>query len=282
MDHLRLGSVSLNRLSWGADVCVDPKRLLDYYLVSMPLRGQARFNLDGRATDVSAHCAGIVNASQRFQFEASDDFEQVALWLDRRSVESGWQALTGRPPQAPIDFVCGMPTNGTAWRALEPVMQVLARRARADGGHPVGHAHFDARLEEMLVATLLLNAPHTHSELLWSPAVGCKPWHLRQAEQFMRERIESVLTLGEVARVCAVSARTLQAAFHAEYGQGPMQWLRDQRLQAVRDELIAASGARPAVGQIALRFGFTHLGEFSRSYRRRFGETARETLRRRS
>ena len=74
MDHLRLGSLSLNRLTWGASVSVDPERLGSYYLVSMPIRGNARFSLDGKLTEVSPHCVGIVNATQRFRFDASEGF----------------------------------------------------------------------------------------------------------------------------------------------------------------------------------------------------------------
>ena len=282
MDHLRLGRISLNRLSWGATVAVDPDRLGDYYLISMPVRGRAQFSLAGCVTEVSTHCAGIVNAAQRFRFEGSEDFEQVVVWLDRRALEAGWQALTGAALKDPIDFDCGVTTGGSAWRALESVMQWVSRRACVANDASVRHEHFDARLEEMLVTTLLLNAPHSHSAQLWPSAVSAAPWHLRRAEEYMRENIETALTLGQVARECGVSARTLQAAFQAGHGQGPMQWLREQRLHAVREALITASGSRPAVGQIALRFGFTHLGEFSQAYRRCFGETARETLLRRS
>ena len=278
MDHLRLGPLSLNRLDWGAAVAVDPGRLDDYYLISMPLRGHARFDLGGRVTDVSVRCAGIVNASQRFRFVASDDFEQIVIRVDRHSVESGWQALSGEVPTSPIDFECAVQTRGDTWRALQPLMEILARRARSTM-HV--HPHFDARLEEMLVATLLLNQSHNlGAQALQQPARAV-PWHLSRAEAHMLERLHEPMTVGQVARVCGVSTRTLQAAFNEEHGVGPMQWLRDQRLHAVRAALLASQENQPNIAQIALHFGFTHLGEFCLAYRRRFGETARSTLRRR-
>jgi len=60
-----------------------------------------------------------------------------------------------------------------------------------------------------------------------------------------------------------------------------MQWLRRERLHAVRAALLADPAPRPSVTQTALRFGFTHLGEFARAYRRAFGEAPSETLARR-
>jgi AraC-like DNA-binding protein len=56
---------------------------------------------------------------------------------------------------------------------------------------------------------------------------------------------------------------------------------KEQRLQAVRDTLLAVQEPAPRIADTALRFGFTHLGEFSRHYRRAFGEVPRDTLKKR-
>jgi AraC-like DNA-binding protein len=60
-----------------------------------------------------------------------------------------------------------------------------------------------------------------------------------------------------------------------------MQWLREQRLDAVHRHLRDAAGASTQVTDTAFAYGFSHLGEFSRAYRRRFGETPGRTLARR-
>ena len=97
----------------------------------------------------------------------------------------------------------------------------------------------------------------------------------------MLEHLEEPLTLARVAQACGVARRTLQAAFQQARGEGPMQWLRRERLQAVRAALLGAAAERRSVSQTALRHGFTHLGEFARAYRRAYGESAGETLARR-
>lgn len=277
MDHLRLGRISLNRLTWGAPVSVDPDRLATYYLVSMPIRGCAQFNLGGELTQVSPYCVGIVNAAQRFRFDASEGFAQIALRIERSAIDAGWRALTGELPSGPIDFRCGVPTSDAAWHALEPVMRSLARTAQ--DAHQGTHLPFlHARLEELVVTTLLLNQPHTHSEQLLRPAHKARPVHVRRAEQLMQERLGETFTVSDVARACDVSIRTLQAAFHSTHGCGPMSWLRTQRLQRVHDALCSDPNARATITDTALRFGFTHLGEFSKAYRQQFGETPSVTL----
>lgn len=58
-----------------------------------------------------------------------------------------------------------------------------------------------------------------------------------------------------------------------------MHYLRDLRLQRVRDELLSGSGS--PVASVALRWGFEHMGRFATQYRQAFGETPSQTLRRR-
>ncbi|MBI5716924.1 MAG: AraC family transcriptional regulator [Burkholderiales bacterium] len=289
MDHLPSGGVSINRLTWGAAVEVDPDRLGHYYLLSVPVAGSACFRLDGRAFDVSPRCAAIVNSAQRFHFEASAEFDQICVRFERPAVEAAWQALAGVAATAPIHFAVPVPVRSPAWRALEPVLALLARCTHGAYA-PQALPHVQARVEEMLLTTLLL-----HQVPAWAAsgtahgsrcgnvarAAASPSAHLRRAQAHMRDRLEEPLTLAAVARAGGVAARTLQAAFQAHCGMGPMQWLREQRLHAVREALAGASDGGTRVTDTALRFGFTHLGEFSRAYRLRFGEAPRETLARR-
>jgi len=288
MDHLPLGPLSLNRLRWGAPVAVDPDRLSDYYLISIPVQGRARFELGGRETEVSPGCAGLVSAEPRFRFRASEGFDQIVLRLEASAVLAGWQALTGAPANRPIRFDCALPMSGRAWQSLQPVLTLLAEAAA--GEHDTrALPHLTARAQEQLVTLLLLRQPHN---LLPRSAERPAPRHLRQAEAYMLARLDTPLTLGEVALACGVARRTLQAAFQRTRGEGPMQWLRRQRLAAVHAALRGESGAgagadacrdgAASVTQTALRFGFTHLGEFARAYRLAYGETPGQTrLRRR-
>lgn len=272
--QLALGRLSLNRISWGAAVEIDPGALGSYYLLALPLKGHACFHIDGCAIDVSPHTLALVSPGQRFRFEASAGYAQVVLRIERDAMEHGYLALTGQECSTGIEFAPAMPTAGRSWRAVEPLLQVLAGRARpaalADGIAPLGPA-FDQRIEELLVATLLLQQPHALSQRLLpaQPSGGSR--HVQLAQAYMLEHLGDALTVARVAIAAGVSVRTLQAAFNALHGFGPMQWLRERRLYRVRELLSAGDGA--AITDIATRHGFTHLGEFSQAYRRMFGET---------
>jgi transcriptional regulator GlxA family with amidase domain len=78
------------------------------------------------------------------------------------------------------------------------------------------------------------------------------------------------IALADLVRASGVAGRTLLKHFRDCKGASPMRYVRDLRLQRVRDELL--SGKARTVNQTALRWGFTHLGRFAAEYRRRFGE----------
>lgn len=106
------------------------------------------------------------------------------------------------------------------------------------------------------------------------------PRHVRAAEEFMRANAGEPLTLAEIADAAGVSVRTLTAGFRNFRDQSPMQQLRDIRMAAARNDLLQGPG-NGSVADIALRWGFGNLGRFAGDYRRRYGETPSETLRRR-
>ncbi|GAB4176305.1 MAG: hypothetical protein Fur0032_16240 [Terrimicrobiaceae bacterium] len=65
------------------------------------------------------------------------------------------------------------------------------------------------------------------------------------------------------------SRRTLHLGFLELYGLGPMAYLRVIRLNGARRDLRRARGS---VTDIAMAWGFNHLGRFSAYYRQFFGE----------
>jgi transcriptional regulator GlxA family with amidase domain len=57
-----------------------------------------------------------------------------------------------------------------------------------------------------------------------------------------------------------------------------MAYVRTARLERARQDLVSAPpGAQ--VTDIALRWGFNHVGRFSTAYRKRYGESPLQTLR---
>jgi len=89
---------------------------------------------------------------------------------------------------------------------------------------------------------------------------------------------DALPTVVDICAALGVSERTLQYSFREYVGMSPTAYLRMRRLNCVRTTLAAEDPRQITVTQVAMRFGFLHLGRFSGDYKRLFGETPSETL----
>jgi transcriptional regulator GlxA family with amidase domain len=114
------------------------------------------------------------------------------------------------------------------------------------------------------------------------------PRRLRLCREILRDTMKlverdpvEVLDLQSMSKATGLSPRTLQRTFQVEYGLCPQEWLRVERLNQVRQDLLSPRQS-DSVTHTATRWGFFHLGRFSQYYRELFGEKPSETLGRRA
>jgi AraC-like DNA-binding protein len=279
LDHLALGALSVMRFSFRSPVVIETCALNDSYILCLPVSGSSQYRHGSGSSIASPSQPSIVGGGERFQFVTSADYDAIIVCIKRSDLEHSWGQLAGDLPPRPICFSSELTTDGVAWRAIEPVLHTLANSSMFEQAG-VSPDSLYSRVSDMLISTLLLNQPHSHLQ--------CSPHQersdsarLRRAKSFMLENLEEQLSLAIIAQALNMPARSIQAAFQAAEGMGPMQWLRLQRLLAVRQVLLVSSCVSTRISDVAPRFGFLHLGEFSQLYRRTFGERPSETLARR-
>jgi AraC-like DNA-binding protein len=83
-----------------------------------------------------------------------------------------------------------------------------------------------------------------------------------------------------LADALGVTDRWIRAAFRKECGVSPSAFFRARNLHRARRDLHRADRFDISVTDVAMRWGFRHLGRFSGLYREFFGELPRETLQR--
>ncbi|GAA4267408.1 helix-turn-helix domain-containing protein [Frondihabitans peucedani] len=101
---------------------------------------------------------------------------------------------------------------------------------------------------------------------------------LRLAVEFVHEHADQQLTAADIAGAADMSVRTLQQVMSDNLGSSPTTYLRDVRLDRVRQDLLSATPATARVSEVARQWGFGNLGRFSSAYVARFGEYPRTTL----
>jgi len=108
-------------------------------------------------------------------------------------------------------------------------------------------------------STAHVNAPHVyHNEVV------------RKAIDFMRENMDSIASLKEVARHADTSPRQLHRAFISNTHEAPAHYWRRLRLEHARKQLADTSAQ---VTSIALECGFSDASHFIAWFRKQYGET---------
>lgn len=172
-----------------------------------------------------------------------------------------------------IKFKFGGP-NSSWIGLLTYVCQCLTEAPDAISSTPLGK-----HLEELIGIHLLTEWRRQLDQPFRATAHRMAPRHVLMAEKFIDEHARLAPTLSELAMAAGVSVRTLSQAFREYRGLTPIEALREKRLQGVRAELLLASPGA-TVRAVADAWGFVNMGMFAGLYKRRFGETPSETLRR--
>ena len=92
------------------------------------------------------------------------------------------------------------------------------------------------------------------------------PRDLKKAVDRLEAEPSRSWTLDDLATVSGVARRTLHKRFRRFLSCTQMEFLRDLRLDRVRQDLLEASpGAN--ITEVAMRWGLTHLGRFAARFR---------------
>ena len=101
---------------------------------------------------------------------------------------------------------------------------------------------------------------------------------LNKVEEWILANLDKPITRDKLCAVSGLQVRALSRYFAHIHGEGPMQFVRERRLDAIYRALLAADPAEATVTQTAMDFGCYHLSRLAADYRTAFGEYPTDTL----
>ena len=164
------------------------------------------------------------------------------------------------------------------FRAVQHVRLAVAALERA-GGLPWDEITAGL-FEQFVMHRLLLSHPNNFSERLRARDRSLIPRDLRRALEFMHANLAAPITVVDIAEASGIAGRTLFQYFRDFHRTSPMRYLREARFAGVHEALRKAEPDQGVAG-IAIGWGFPHPGRFAVEYRKRFGQSPSDTLRRR-
>lgn len=273
---LNVGCVGITVGQYGTGLRGGLEEMLERNSLSIPLAGRGEGKQHRQSAALRPRRSAVMGSlSMPAEITLDSGYRGIQVTVPGDVFESALDALTGVTERAPLRFDVEVdlerPSTASALRLLDFII------AEAEHEHSVLRSPaVAAQLAETFVYAVLTGFSHNHSRLLEAPARAVEPACLRRAEEYLAAHARGHVTVAEVAKAAGVSAHTLFAAFRAHRGCSPMEFLRARRFDWARARLLASPTA--SVTEVALSCGFEHLGRFSIGYRKRFGESPRETL----
>lgn len=204
-------------------------------------------------------------------------FSMVGIVVDRELLAPLWERMYQKPLPAWLDRQVVVQAR--------PGMAELLRAGQL------------AMLERIAEAPALLDDPLAVQQMRdavlfdWIEAIparvdttGLKSSEARKrvvdrACDLMMSQPDCPLSILELCSRVGASPRKLEYCFRDVLGISPTKYLRAVRLNGARRDLKRGGPACSGVNDVAARWGFWHLSQFSLDYKRQFGELPSQTLR---
>lgn len=204
------------------------------------------------------------------------DFSQLTVTVEKAEIVRKLAALTGG---AIVDrFQCDAALDLTKPEAayFERSVRFLVQQLdQSDTDLP---PLVLTEMEQALMVAFLWASRHNYSDALRRPTPNVAPRQVRMIEEYVAANWNRPIRMEDLVRLTGCSARTLFRAFKQARGHSPMAFAKQVRLEHARRMLTGAESA--TVTDIAFACGFGDLGRFSKEYRRAFGESPLQVLKR--
>jgi len=277
MHHVSRGRLSLNRLEYSTDVIIDPGRLERFYLIQIPMAGNAEVRCGNHRFDSTPQVASLLSPQLPVEMRWQGGAPQLAIRIDSDDMAHHCRQHLAQHPEHLPAFDPRLDLGSTGGAYFLQLLGVLLG-AMADEQHPIHQPLVLRQFESALLNALLYGVQHdVQQQLHERNTKSVSPYFVKRTEEYIRNHLHEPLSIECLAEQAGVSVRTLYAGFRNFRNTSPMAYLRDLRLERVHQEL--AQEQQSSVTEVAFKWGFAHLGRFAQEYKRRYGELPSATLR---
>jgi AraC-like DNA-binding protein len=277
LNGIYLPGMYLGYAQYGSAILMRASPARDDYWIQLPLSGHLEATVGRDLINCNPDCAWIASPTRDdyYMYRSHAGCARIHLCLNKSAISRQLEALLDEPLCAPLEFAPVMDLTTGFGNSLARLVLMVATNLDRAGSMYLAPATMLA-LEQFVLTAVLMSHPHNYSTALRRREKPIAPRDVKRAIDYMQAHLDAPVRLADVVRASGVPGRTLFKHFSDCHGLSPMRYLRNARFDKVRETLRVASEAR--ITEIAMQWGFTHMGRFSVEYRRRFGETPSETL----
>lgn len=256
------------------NICVRYETPELHTLVIVPLSGVFEVNDGYRSSAFDKHSAKVTCAVEPFTFRA-EAATVMAVRIDNALLRDVSARLTGcgdgHPPSSELNL------HTKAGRSFCLQANMVWSHMHTD---TIGETQA-AAAEQVELATYFLfatNSPDATSLDGHCSASNHTALAIQRVEDWIMSNLSEPICRADLCDVSGLHVRTLTREFTEKYKVGPMQYVRQQRLDAIRRILLTTDESENTVTRIAQDHCMFHLGRFAHEYRLRYHELPGATL----
>jgi AraC-like DNA-binding protein len=165
--------------------------------------------------------------------------------------------------------ICLDPEQSEAYYTLfREEMEMLQQRSKENSSREV-HAELEIEILKKLFAYFHFRPKE----------INYLPKYIRDGRVLLEQNINATYTIADLVDDLQISKRTIQHGFKHYLGFTPKEYQQYIRLNGIRKTILSVKDPRTTLSEIAANYNYSHLGHFSVEYKKFFGESPSETLR---
>lgn len=241
----------------------------------IPIEGHIEAEIDDFSAEVIGGLTALLRNSERYSSKSVGN--TVVIRLDTGRLEATSASMRAGKSK-PLAKTCSrlLPVEVGAMSFFN-LFRILLNQIDCANGDPkiLEKLGFDDRVYRLTAGlispNLLLSSDSTDGR-------RCKARsEIESLSGYLRANLTQAISLTQMEQMSGLSIRDLRYAFKREFGTGPIEWVRKQRLHAARVVLLKSTEST-TVGFVAYDFCFASSSEFSHYYQLEFGELPEQTI----
>lgn len=270
--HRQVSELDFCRIRYGSETRVTSTSLRDKYHIQIMLNGSCLQRHAGGQRVLLAGDLVVINPEDVVDLTYSDDCEKFILKIPVGLVNTVCDVQRwGRP-------VGGLRFDEKVYRLtdLQTIVQLLSlvcSEIESENVIRTVQEHYIQIIIIKILTSLLTN--------LDIKGEGVQSQLLRKVLQHIEDNLKTDITPEALARFANLSLRSLYVLFDQHVGEPPRRYFIRRKLERIHAALQDSAGRTQSVTELAMDYGFTHLGRFSAEYKARFAELPSQTLKHR-
>jgi AraC-like DNA-binding protein len=274
MNGVSLGQTALLFNKFESPVSIEVDEVDQPLLLALGRGTSSRVQLEGRVIN-TRETWSVCTPGKKVRIERAAGSGILMVKVSFSLLQRRLECILGESLHKTLVLAPTCSARGDHGAHLQELLSFLARELARDPGL-LNLSFWRHSYDEMLL-NLLVGLKSNYTGLLNKEAVSVPKRLVQRAEDYMEAHCAEPIRISDLLLECGCPRRELFRAFERYRDYSPRQFLERVRLSRVHHDLT--SNRASSVTQVALRWGFTHLGRFSKLYRARYGQSPSDVLR---